>query len=177
MPYKDKNEQKAWRKKNRNKVRVHEKRWREKNKGKVRAYSKQHREKHEDQLKAKNQKWYSKNKDKVKARARKWYRDNRDRTRVITSKWRKANKARIKVCATQRKYGLSVEDQQTLERQNECAICGTCRSSTKMVFDHDHATGSFRGLLCNNCNWGLGNFKDNIGLLQKAIEYLKGTNK
>lgn len=35
-----------------------------------------------------------------------------------------------------------------------------------------HKTGVFRGWLCNNCNFGLGQFKDSHELLQNAIAYL-----
>lgn len=39
--------------------------------------------------------------------------------------------------------------------------------------DHDHNNGKIRGLLCMNCNNGLGCFKDNPILLQEAKRYLK----
>ena len=39
--------------------------------------------------------------------------------------------------------------------------------------DHHHATGQMRGLLCNHCNVGLGNFKEDVSYLEAAIEYLK----
>jgi DNA-binding sugar fermentation-stimulating protein len=39
--------------------------------------------------------------------------------------------------------------------------------------DHCHNTGKVRGLLCNNCNVGLGHFKEDVDLLQTAINYLK----
>ena len=39
--------------------------------------------------------------------------------------------------------------------------------------DHDHITGSNRGLLCTNCNFLLGYAKDNIFILINAIQYLK----
>lgn len=51
-----------------------------------------------------------------------------------------------------------------------CPICGEW--AEKFHIDHCHKTNKFRGLLCSNCNSGLGLFKDNIERLQKAIEYL-----
>jgi hypothetical protein len=33
-----------------------------------------------------------------------------------------------------------------------------------------------RGLLCHNCNKGLGNFRDNIEFLESAVSYLKSSN-
>lgn len=53
-----------------------------------------------------------------------------------------------------------------------CAICG---KQVKLHVDHDHETGEVRGLLCNNCNVGLGFFDDNPMLLIAAIRYLKSS--
>jgi len=39
-------------------------------------------------------------------------------------------------------------------------------------WDHDHATGLFRGCLCINCNLGLGHFKDSPDRLNNALAYL-----
>ena len=41
--------------------------------------------------------------------------------------------------------------------------------------DHDHLTDTFRAWLCNKCNLGLGNFNDDVQLLQNCIDYLRGT--
>ena len=63
-----------------------------------------------------------------------------------------------------------------LEKQNGvCAICNKEeKSKNKNLFvDHDHQTGKVRSLLCNNCNSGLGQFNDNLNLLESAVLYLK----
>lgn len=52
-----------------------------------------------------------------------------------------------------------------------CAICGREIDLSSAV-DHDHTTGKIRGMLCLSCNCGLGQFRDDIGLLAKAIFYL-----
>lgn len=80
-------------------------------------------------------------------------------------------------------FNISLNDyNKILKKQNGvCAICGllesrkTVNTSYTLAIDHDHITGKVRGLLCHRCNLGLGQFKDTTVLLQKAIEYLKGT--
>ncbi|WP_082772151.1 endonuclease domain-containing protein [Actinoplanes sp. TFC3] len=41
--------------------------------------------------------------------------------------------------------------------------------------EHDHRTDRLRGILCFNCNGGLGQFRDDPEFLANAITYLKGT--
>lgn len=77
------------------------------------------------------------------------------------------------------KWGWT-EGEYLLKRgQGECDLCG--KSSSKLVIDHDHnhcprgygCSLCYRGMVCSNCNTGLGHFKDNPMLLLKAIGYLK----
>lgn len=74
--------------------------------------------------------------------------------------------------ARAKKYGLTeIELKDLLEQQdNKCSICNIYTEDFHV--DHDHKTGKLRGLLCENCNHGLGKFKDNIQILQNAIQYL-----
>lgn len=81
-----------------------------------------------------------------------------------------------------KKYGVGFEwYQETLLKQNGvCAICKQPEVAKikgkviSMPIDHDHKTGKVRGLLCSKCNRGLGLFKDDIEILNSAIQYLKG---
>ncbi|UOF77962.1 recombination endonuclease viI [Caudoviricetes sp.] len=75
-----------------------------------------------------------------------------------------------------RRYGLSVDDynDMLMAQSGGCAICGGQNiKGRRLAVDHDHATGKVRGLLCDKCNRGLGNFQDNIVYLKEAINYLE----
>ena len=76
-----------------------------------------------------------------------------------------------------KKYKLTLQDyDQLLINQNfKCKICNNDSGATrwkKLVVDHCHISNSIRGLLCDKCNKGLGQFNDNITLLNNAINYL-----
>ena len=60
-------------------------------------------------------------------------------------------------------------------QENKCQICKQEFFHTPYI-DHCHTTGQVRGLLCRNCNTGLGYFKDNTEFLTSAIEYLKAND-
>lgn len=66
-------------------------------------------------------------------------------------------------------HGLSIEQAARIRENAECWIC---QSTTKLVVDHCHSTGVIRGVLCNNCNTGLGMFKDDTERMARGIEYL-----
>jgi hypothetical protein len=57
------------------------------------------------------------------------------------------------------------------KQKQRCCICNL-NISNKYVVDHNHQTKEIRGLLCVNCNLGLGKFRDRIDLLSKAIVFL-----
>lgn len=76
-----------------------------------------------------------------------------------------------------RKYGITPEEADSLfaSQDGRCAICGATEGDSRgfrMHIDHCHTTGVVRGVLCNLCNAGLGNFRDDPGLMRKAIAYL-----
>lgn len=75
------------------------------------------------------------------------------------------------------KYGVtSAERDALLDQQGGvCAICGAglCPERGVLAVDHDHDTGEVRGILCQPCNRGLGDFRDSPALLLAAAEYLR----
>ena len=94
-----------------------------------------------------------------------WYTKNKER---MKERFRKNNYSL--------RYNITIEDYEKLlaKQNNSCAICYSTKGSAnkRLAVDHNHQTGVVRGLLCDECNTGLGKFKDNTSLLTNAIAYL-----
>ena len=80
-----------------------------------------------------------------------------------------------------KKYGITAEkyEQERVKQNYCCLLCGEHESKQrhgKLVVDHCHDTGTYRGLLCSSCNLGLGKFYDKIEVLKKAIKYVKDSS-
>lgn len=71
-----------------------------------------------------------------------------------------------------KKYGMSLEDFDKI-RQEQDAKCKICNQEKFLVVDHCHSSGRVRGLLCSSCNTAIGLLKDDVDILQKAINYLQ----
>jgi hypothetical protein len=81
-------------------------------------------------------------------------------------------------------YGITLEQYEKMveDHQLKCAICGeegfelVKGQKLKLVIDHCHKTGAVRGLLCHNCNRGIGLLQDSVSNLEAAIAYLVRCN-
>lgn len=72
-------------------------------------------------------------------------------------------------------YGVTFDQYNELIKQQngKCKICDAQLDFDRHAhIDHCHKTKEIRGVLCGNCNSGLGHFKDNVEILRRAIEYL-----
>lgn len=135
-------------------------------------------------------KWKLENKEKANAWERADRAKNPEKYRERERKYKTRNWAKLSVHESLRRLNLKNEDFHNLNIKHNglCAICnnpekrisrngGICR----LAIDHCHhceenghnGIETIRGLLCHDCNKSLGGFKDNITLLQKAIDYLK----
>jgi hypothetical protein len=109
-----------------------------------------------------------------------------NKTTITSSYGRPKYNSRCRKCKDNlSKYKMTTpERDKLLETQNnECKICKHTISFTGVVgvngdsavVDHCHNTGKVRGILCNTCNVGLGKFKDDKVLLEKAMKYIENS--
>ena len=99
-----------------------------------------------------------------------YYKKNRDKVLLWAHSWKLKSR-----------YGITPEEHAAMmERQGGvCAICGTSERSERngnrlrFCLDHDHKTGKPRGFLCNSCNAGIGQLRDDPTLLRSALAYLE----
>jgi hypothetical protein len=100
--------------------------------------------------------------------------------------WYAANKDHVYYREAEKKFNLTREQHQEifLRQGGVCAICGkepTSRSHGRLQIDHNHrccpgriSCGKcVRGLLCLTCNYGLGQFKDSIEILERVCAFLE----
>jgi hypothetical protein len=83
-----------------------------------------------------------------------------------------------------KKFDITVQQYDAmLASQND--VCAICKRSDnvmdyrtgkprRLAVDHCHTSGHVRKLLCQQCNQGLGNFRDDAVLLRAAANYLEG---
>jgi hypothetical protein len=123
-----------------------------------------------EQEKAASRAYRLKNKDAVNARQRhKYATDPEFRANRLARESKSQRKSRLK-----RNYGMSLEGYGTmLARQDGvCAICLREEVNKILCVDHDHKTRMLRDLLCDNCNKGLGHYRDDSALMRRGADYL-----
>ena len=95
--------------------------------------------------------------------------------------WRAKNPGLYKDKTLKSDFGIGIREYEAMiiEQNGTCAICKKIETTKRhgkdvaLSVDHDHETGAVRGLLCVNCNNGLGQFKDKPEILEQAAAYLR----
>lgn len=77
-----------------------------------------------------------------------------------------------------RRYGISSDEFDALFKR-QGSKCGICQrtDAKQYVCDHDHTTGAVRGILCRNCNSGIGKIGDTLERARQAVRYLEDHNE
>ena len=96
-------------------------------------------------------------------------------TTIIESKTQRAGSRNQREDLLKYRYGMTVADYDALltKQNGVCFICETNEPDQTLAVDHYHPTGVVRGLLCRDCNLGLGNYKDDPRLTRRATAYLE----
>ena len=103
----------------------------------------------------------NKTKEQIKAENQRHYRKHKERMR-----------------AQQGGHNHGIIPEEYIERRSlPCEICGDYLepggAGRGMHIDHDHKTDTLRGTLCEQCNRGLGMYKDSPERLRAAALYLE----
>ena len=114
---------------------------------------------------------YEKNPKRYYATVRKWLAAHPEKARAMKLTWRKSN--RFSVALHQSRATAKMRGYKPCEatlQEIKDAFTGFCHNkacgvseiacSRKLSLDHDHATGRFRGWLCNTCNRTIGFHSD-----------------
>jgi hypothetical protein len=72
------------------------------------------------------------------------------------------------------RYGINAADEQAIIAVQR-GLCPICSDGKAEHVDHDHETGRVRGVLCPECNTGMGQLRDDPATLRRAADYLSGT--
>lgn len=108
-----------------------------------------------------------------RANQKAWRAKNPDKIRAYNQKQREYRYQ----WGVHKQYGLTPEQYAALfaGQGGLCAICRDAERSGagRLVVDHDHTTGAVRGLLCRQCNAGIGMLQDSTETLAAAMAYLR----
>jgi Recombination endonuclease VII len=108
-------------------------------------------------------------------------RRKRDRERDRRASWTPEERASrwLRSSAAQLGFDPGVIEAHFMAHSGRCDICGRTAAeagvsgkSNRLAIDHDHKTGTFRGLLCHHCNFAIGLMGDRPDRLIAAADYL-----
>jgi hypothetical protein len=133
---------------------------------------------------ARNALWYEKNKADISKRVSARRQEKKAKGEVVNTEAHKAynkqyyldNPEKFSEYTRRRNEKLALErvEKAGRPRPEVCEICNQPGDSKVGIhWDHDHATGAFRGWLCGKCNRALGLVGENPELLRALADYLE----
>jgi hypothetical protein len=101
---------------------------------------------------------------KCKSCVKLYYADHRAVLIARSLRWARNNPRQVLDAYLRRTYKITIDeyDQSLVKQGGKCAMClaPSARGMGRWHVDHNHVTGQVRGLLCQNCNIGLGKLGD-----------------
>lgn len=142
----------------------HREKWQAANPEVKKNWDKRYRTRNVDTLRLKKQEYGRKYRDSIRERRAKWLAKPGIKERLSAYRMRKSRAARG--CPEPLRPAPAV-----------CECCGhPPKDGKSLCIDHCHASGVFRGWLCNACNLAIGLLRDDPVNLQRAIAYLQKTS-
>ena len=120
--------------------------------------------------------YWEKHKKEKQQYKRRYYEIHKEEIKRKQKQYSKNNKEKLKEYQRIKHYGITLQQELKIlkAQNNKCAICNKPLTDlSEACVDHDHKTGKVRGVLCHECNLGIGKFKDNPKILIKAAVYLR----
>lgn len=153
--------------------------WKSNNKDRVKGSNAKYRAKNQDSLLKKHRKYNSENRETIVEKSRQARLERPERIaenkhnsyrRHFDKNAKKSRQKKLKY-----NYGITIDEYNAMyEAQGGvCAICGNPNGEKNLCVDHDHNSGKIRGLLCTDCNVGIGRLRDNLSIIQKAFLYIE----
>jgi hypothetical protein len=101
-----------------------------------------------------------------------------EKERKYQQRYRQRNNMAVRQSRYKTWYGITLAEFDAIfsKQEGKCAICGCALKpyGRETHLDHKHdASTKIRGILCRNCNSGLGYFRDSPALIMQAIFYLR----
>lgn len=128
--------------------------------------------------------WRAANLNRVQAYDRERSATNKEKKAEYDRAYRAANPTKVASRKYEDSYGITLEQVLAMfdAAGDSCECCGICvarpltgaKKAEVGHVDHCHSTGKVRGILCTNCNTGIGKLRDRPEL---AVAYLERTAK
>jgi hypothetical protein len=114
----------------------------------------------------------------AKAYRKAYYEANKEKQKAYHKEYARKNREHLRCYNLQRNYGITMAEKVKMlaAQGGVCACCGTSKPGGREGYDwhtdHIHGTKTVRGILCTNCNSGIGKLGDDLAGITDAVHYL-----
>jgi hypothetical protein len=119
--------------------------------------------------------WYGKNRAKAIENAKRWRENNLARAQATRRARYAVTRERAQEQHLTRTFGMSLADYDAM-LESQGGVCAICRhapdSDERFHVDHHDPRGGVRGILCVRCNNALGQFREDVEIAARAVDYL-----